>query len=113
MSKAGARLAEDFPELFSEAFDVWIPDGWYSLAYELCETIVRIRPEARVAQMKEKFAELRVYMAEHYGPVQTMIDVFEVKSRSTCQGCGGIGEQRSTKSGWVVTTCGKCFDVSK
>lgn len=75
-------------------------DGWMDLIDELAGKIVSIRPDAQVAQLKEKFGELRVYMTESFNEVNDIIDWYSKKSLRTCEICGHHGELIVHKGLW-------------
>lgn len=109
--RAAERLIEEFPELFSEAFDANVPEGWYEIARQCCDGIVRIDPAARVYQLKEKFGGIRMYMNAVSPPVHTMTDALEHQSFHTCQECGNQpASPHSTNNYWVKTLCDGCAE---
>lgn len=59
----------------------------------------------RAAQVKEKFAGLRVYMTEYTPEINAAIDEAEEESLKTCETCGEPGIVRS--GGWALTLCDK------
>lgn len=100
-------LVAEFPDLFSEAFDVWLPTGWYEITRECCDAIQRIDPAARVYQLKEKFGGIRMYMNAVSPQVHTMTDALEHKSFQVCHACGAPAKTRN-KGGWLTTSCDGC-----
>lgn len=99
---AAQRLIHEFTDLFSEAFDVSLPEGWYEITREACDAIVRVDPTARVAQLKEKFGGVRMYMNKSAHTTHTVIQELEIRSVRTCQKCGAEGKRTQKK--WLVAT---------
>ncbi len=96
-------IDQEFPELFSEAFDVCLPQGWTEIARQTCEEIVAIDPAARVKQLKEKFGGAQLYLDTENPDVRRVVDAFEAVSVRVCQVCGKQGRIRS--GSWVRTLC--------
>lgn len=109
---ASERIATEFPDLFSEAFDVWIPSGWYEITRQACDAIVRVDPTARAAQLKEKFGGIRLYMNTCAQTTHTVIEALEAQSFHTCQECGAPGT-RTQKKWLVITLCPVCAATVK
>ena len=104
---AGKRLEAEFPEFFSEAFDVCIPAGWHDLVREYCARIVAVDPHARAHQLKEKFAGVRLYL-DGSGEVYPLVDELESKSLKVCQWCGSTDGARMRGRSWLRTLCDGC-----
>lgn len=72
-------------------------DGWFALIDDLCGRIEAASTDddvLRVAQIKEKFAELRFYLHEpHRAPdeVRLLIEAARARSRTVCEICGQPG----------------------
>lgn len=77
-------------------------DGWLSLINPL----VRLCNErdVQITQIKEKFAGLRFYVAEHDNIVDAAIQEAEAASFSICEMCGKPGTKRSNGH-WSKTLC--------
>lgn len=85
--------------------------GWHGLLVELHEQIVELDPEYELAQVKEKFGGLRVYLSSdpecaHYGAIQDLIEVAEKKADQICEQCGTPGSLR--EGSWLLTLCDAC-----
>jgi hypothetical protein len=62
-------------------------------------------PNFAVAQAKQKFGSLRLYL-ERYAPgTHELIDAASRQSRTICEACGAPGVLRSTKGGYFSTVC--------
>lgn len=83
-------------------------DGWYDIIDELSEKLSKFDVEA--VQVKEKFAQLRVYLGpcdkEDYDEIYKYIDEATLKSVETCEVCGKPGSIRG--QGWLRCLCDKC-----
>lgn len=73
----------------------------------------------RVAQVKEKHGELRVYLtldphldghitAAVNSRVHALLNAAENESRRTCEECGRPG--KPTAAGWTKTLCAECVN---
>lgn len=99
-------------------------DGWYELLREMFQEIVEqyesagLPVDLEVLQIKEKFAELRVYYSfkEESNPdnkelrnaVDKIIEMYENRSSKVCENCGAEGEVR--KEGYrLKTLCDNCY----
>ena len=80
--------------------------GWHGLLYELY-MLRQFYPSVKVAQVKEKFGDLRFYVdggtEEWYNKAYQIID----RSMLMCEECGRPGKLRST--GWIVTLCSRHY----
>ncbi len=99
-----ARLASQYPFAVPRlGFDVG--NGWVPILEELCEKLSKIVPEDfKFVQVKEKFAELRVYTNTHRKEFEDLIYEAVLKSQKTCEVCGKEGKQ-ATSRGWIKTLC--------
>lgn len=105
------------------AFGCECDDGWYELLREMFQEIVEqyesagLPVDLEVLQIKEKFAELRVYYSfkeesnsdnkELRNDVDKIIEMYENKSSKVCENCGAEGEVR--KEGYrLKTLCDNC-----
>ena len=89
-----------------------IRDGWFPMVERLCLMIEHqlmnyvpeeIRGEIYLAQVKEKFGSLRVYMNVSTPYIDGAIALAESLSHVTCEECGGLGELRT--SGYHKVLC--------
>ena len=96
------------------AFGFEIGKGWMPLVTELLDKIqylVDNNPEyseLQVIQVKEKFAQLRVYLNYYYGEIEDLIEEYEEKSAYICEVCGEAGVIRDLH-GWYTTLCNKHY----
>lgn len=97
-----------------------VGEGWKSILYKLHKQLFSLDPEYDVAQIKEKFGGLRVYLNYYDKPNATMewaetyIRQAEEQAAKTCELCGATGNDVCTRPppqrrhGWIRTTCDKC-----
>ena len=78
------------------------PDGWQSITQVLEEQLVDMG--CTIVQMKEKFAELRVYYRPASQQAEQLIARSNKKCVTTCQVCGNPGTAVS-KGGWIRIVC--------
>ena len=96
------------------AFGFEIGKGWMPLVTELLDKIqylVDNNPEyseLQVIQVKEKFAQLRVYLNYYYKEIEDIIDEYEEKSCYICEVCGEKGEIRNINN-WYTALCDKHY----
>jgi hypothetical protein len=123
------QLCKEFPNLYknrhgkvSETCMAWgfeCDDGWFDLIYEaskkLEDEILKLPEDQRsnyaAAQVKSKFATLRLYMDGETPEMSKIITEAENKSAVTCEACGKPGKQ--TGKYWITTLCNKCEVINK
>ena len=84
-----------------------VGEGWHSLLDELHAELVKVNPEYRTEQVKEKFAALRVYLSPWTDEVEEIVFRFEARSKAVCEQCGEPGKVRHSRF-WLKTLCDKC-----
>jgi hypothetical protein len=104
------KLFNDFPDLFSKLISaqdqIWCPDGWFKIIYDLSkqvDSIIKIGDfsfpcdEDRygdykdwycVIQLKEKFGGLRYYLTHSHPELDEIISQVENMSYNICGSCG-------------------------
>ena len=110
-----------YPKIFPEGFSIEHSDGWADILDAVFGSMTMwVRTNdgvksctldfVRVAQIKEKFGELRLYVdiaegatPEQVGEINGAIHVGEYLSAKTCEVCGQPG--KLTGKGWLRTTC--------
>ena len=102
-----------FPNLFKEVprAGFSIGDGWFPiletlfpiLEYEILRLPYEEHKGIYVAQIKEKFGGLCVYMNKSTPYMSGAIQMAENMSYSICETCGQPGKRRN--SGWIKTLC--------
>lgn len=66
--------------------------------------------EVRIAQVKEKFGELRIYQRGGDNTIVLALDITELVSSCVCELCGDQGEI-TERQGWLRTRCLKHREV--
>jgi hypothetical protein len=119
-TKLQSKLAQEFPAFFPGyhpneflSFEFECDDGWYNLIRQLCLDIQAANPpkEFTVLQVKQKFGELRFYVANSNKTIDELIDKAERLSVQTCEFCGSNQsvESRPNKGKyWIMTLCANC-----
>lgn len=119
------QVDEDRVDNLYLAFGCECDDGWYELLREMFQKIVNryetaeVPVDLEVLQIKEKFAELRVYYSFKQGnnpadqelrdDIDKIIETYENKSNKVCENCGAEGKLR--KAGYrMKTLCDQCYD---
>jgi hypothetical protein len=78
--------------------------GWLPILEELHPKLLAADPGYRVAQVKEKFGGLRVYLSTaEPAAAHAAINAAEERALRTCEECGAPGRLR--EGGWVKTLC--------
>ncbi len=93
-------------------------NGWYDILdqmFSILEPIAELENSSRdetdrisVAQIKEKFGILRIYIDGIYeiNEAQQAVDAAEKASKIVCELCGGPG--KLFPKGWMKTHCDAC-----
>lgn len=87
-----------------------IPQGWIFLVSQLHDRLEVRDPEYVLLQAKEKFGALRYYVESAPKELRDIIDEYEIRSLTTCQGCGDFNAYLRD-AGWVATLCDSCFAI--
>lgn len=107
--KTTREIVSSYPMIFREPFGFDCDAGWNDLIDKLCQAIMQEcqkqgwKPPV-VAQVKEKFGELRFYAGPAEDEIYDIIDRATVLSRHICEVCGQPGETRLIGH-WLRTTC--------
>lgn len=87
-------------------------DGWFKIiddmSAEIHYIILKTKCSCRVAQIKEKYGTLRVYMDTSLDEIDKIIDKAEGLSGKTCEICGEAGQLRGNT--WFSTYCDDCME---
>ena len=110
------KVSDDYDYRYTLLDDM--PRGWKKafgeqLCEELKEALVEdgILEDYRVAQVKEKFGQLRWYDNCCSEKVYKVIDKYESLSEHTCIECGGEGTMRNDN--WISPYCDDCYKKYK
>ena len=82
----------------------FVGKGWNNILLELHENLVKINPDYRIVQIKEKMGGLRFYLAESTLEMNKHVDEAERASMETCEECGREGGLFNDR-GWLKTVC--------
>ncbi len=95
-------------------------EGWTELIDETLHDIRLAFPSAEVAQIKEKFATLRIYLRNpdpsspseeddwaHYEAAEKICAAALERSKSICEACGQPGRVIEEKR-WLYVRCERC-----
>ena len=111
-------LIKSFPRVFKKVQYIECGEGWYYLLHQLFSAVEHyiehyipqeLQEGIYLAQCKEKFGTLRVYMEQSIPFIDGAIALAELMSGKICEDCGAIGQRRS--GGWIRTLCNNCFDI--
>jgi hypothetical protein len=103
---------EDFSSLAKKAFPfvkcgLEVGDGWHNILFSVFSAINNHLkhnqlPDFKIVQVKEKFADLRIYYEDGDDYISGVVEVAEIMSSMTCERSGSPGKTRNIK-GWYVT----------
>jgi hypothetical protein len=79
-----------------------VAPGWHSLVNELFD--LAEKENFTVAQVKEKYGILRIYVDDANMEMHIKIDNLERRSATMCELCGKAGELVS-RGNWLKTRC--------
>ncbi len=109
-----APFEAEFPLLFGRDGFVSFGagEGWFQLLWGLCADLEKLNrtraeeglPPLRAIQIKEKFAELKVYLGPTNSEARARISLATLASRRICEWCGKPGDTCDTR-GWYKTLC--------
>ncbi len=102
-----AQLHKKYPTLFKLPCYIECGGGWYKILDELFEKLAQDKT-TRLAQVKEKWGQLRIYADCHTEESFFLIEAAEKKSLKVCEFCGNKGKPQNTS--WVKVLCNKCAD---
>jgi len=90
-------------------------DGWVNLIVQCSLKLEALafnqnNPKVYVAQLKEKFAMLNMYLTNGTPEMQEIVNHYESLSNSTCEDCGSTDKtvNNKGKTNWMRTLCKEC-----
>ena len=86
------------------------PDAWLPLIDRLIVDLKIMGWTGVIAQIKEKFGELRFYAEDTTPGMDARIDAASVTSRTTCEVCGQQADVQTIRS-WQRAICADCAQV--
>lgn len=90
-----------------------VPVGWHDLVRDTHKQIIKVDPEYRIRQIKEKFGGLRFYMSTTTPYIDGAISLAEAVSYTQCEYCGQSSNRGLPQKGWVKTFCDDCYKKYK
>jgi hypothetical protein len=112
--------ATDCPHIFDSCIDDSIGKGWLNLVNQLIDDILRIDPNIKIVQIKEKFGSLRFYYdygdstEKTYKLIDDLVSKAEKDSKTICEACGSAKdidpEGWNVNGYWVKTLCSSCIE---
>jgi len=102
-------------ESLMSQFGFAVGDGWYDLIEKLLSEIEGfyrakgLEVKLELAQVKEKFGELRVYFHDGLDELFDLAIKYEELSKGVCYDCGKIGTHRRIGA-WWITMCDPCVE---
>jgi hypothetical protein len=117
-------LREKFPNSLQKCWDFSIGAGWYPILYNFCVFLEKIKEsgnEVDIAQVKEKFGGLRIYVNnvkvsdDDVDRIYEYINQLEKLADKVCEKCGSTEEisKDSSKHFWIKSYCKKCHEERK
>ena len=109
------RWTDEIPKDFDYSYTELdaMPDGWRkAFGLQMCEEVkqelikINKMDEFRIAQIKEKFGELRFYTNWVTDEIEAIINKYTKLSRKTCINCGKPATVITT--GWISPFCNDC-----
>lgn len=94
----------DRPQNPFELFGIECGKGWHPLIKPILEACQEL--DVEVAQVKQKFGALRIYLDGAPSWLLDMCDLAEELSCYRCEECGVEGKPRG--NGWIRTLCDSC-----
>lgn len=85
--------------------------GWFPLINAIHQTLLKLDPDYKIEQIKEKLGGLRYYFQSDandriFEIMHNIVKSGEDLSFHICENCGDIGSLRG--EGWLRTLCDKC-----
>lgn len=83
--------------------------GWFPIVERALDGLAA-HGEVRLAQVKEKFGGLRIYIdsPEWSDEVAKIVDDAEAEAWKTCEDCGATEGVETKGPGWIRTLCPRC-----
>lgn len=113
-------LKENYPQIIPENFYFECGDGWFLILNAAFDRMMKTKdktrfendPYPRVAQIKEKFGTMRLYIdsldagREYWDAINSIVTMAETLSSRTCESCGRAGFPHD--AGWMKVYCKWC-----
>lgn len=98
-----------------ELFGVECDKGWYKLLTPIFDYITEYNKDKheeehmKITQIKEKYANLCVYLNFYNEEVEKLIEAAEKEAEETCELCGSKEDVGVASEGWLTTECHECM----
>jgi hypothetical protein len=111
------RMKLKYPKLFDGVFiSFGCGEGWEPIVESVLEKLDKMDCEITVAQVKEKFGGLRIYVNNGTDEAFEIINEAEKNAAFTCEMCGiteGVEKGSKYTGGWIKNYCKECHLKSK
>ena len=96
-----------------------VGEGWFDILDQMFAKLIEAGWNKKLAQVKEKFGTLRVYLTDQafiedgkWTKFYEIVSDAEEKSAFVCETCGAVGRMQNTRScaWWIKTFCDPCFN---
>jgi len=108
------RLPESLRSHVDPSSLSFAPPGWTNELEQMHLRLAAIEPQYRLAEVKEKFGRLRVYLPgkpRMDAALNGVIEEYERRSAQVCQECGAPGCSRAEPGRRIATLCDSCHGV--
>lgn len=78
--------------------------GWEPVVYRLVESLRQLPEPPEIRQIKQKWGQLRVYLASYLPEEEALIEEAQAEAARTCELCGQPGELRQDLP-WAQVLC--------
>ena len=99
-------------DLFQDVSRCNLPPGWVTIVDEFCTRLRNEFAGMLIAQVKEKFGTLRIYLKPGPSEAWEIATVYERMTETICERCGQPGELRSERQ-WLRTLCVPCNSTNE
>jgi hypothetical protein len=82
--------------------------GWHSLLQELFQQLFDNQWQGHLADCKEKFGTLRLYLEHSNDQCDAIVAQFEQRSAEICEFCGHTPARMRTNRSWIKSMCDAC-----
>ena len=105
---------DNFPSLIQRRLDKYaysfIGKGWVKIIFDLDKKLSILHPRYEIAQIKQKFAQLKFYVNFIDDDSYKYIFDAEKIASTTCESCGSLGELRIIKD-YHLVLCNEHFST--
>jgi hypothetical protein len=100
-------LKARYPDMMENVYcGIYCPRGWVATVVGLCDVLVAMGFNGKVAQIKEKFGALRFYVDGATETEDSIISEVEARTAKICEECGCPGKlDKWGNKNWIRTLC--------